>query len=102
MEKSSKYTKEFKLGAAQLVVQEGKRAAAVCRDLGVSPSALSRWVTDYKKSGAGAFPGKGYLTPEDQRIRDLEKKLKRAEMERDLLKKTIAFFAELDRKNMTQ
>lgn len=94
------YTKEFKTGAAQMVVQ-GMKAAKVAKDLGVAASSVSTWVRDYKKHGIGAFPGKGFLAPEDQKIKDLEKRLKRAEMERDLLKKTIAFFAELDRKNMS-
>ena len=95
------YTKEFKVGAARMVVEEGKKASEVGRDLGVSTSSMTKWVRDYKKHGGGAFPGKGFLTPEDQKVNDLEKRLRRAEMERDLLKKTIAFFAELDRKNMT-
>ena len=77
-------TKEFKLGAARLVVDEGKRASEVARDLGCSTSAMTKWVRDYKQHGDGSFPGKGNLTPEDQRIKDLEKRLRRAEMERDL------------------
>jgi len=96
------YTKEFKVGAARMVVKEGKRASEVCRDLGVSSSSMSKWIDDYKNHGSGAFPGKGFLAPEDQKVKDLEKRLRRAEMERDLLKKTIAFFAELDRKNMAR
>ena len=98
MEKKT-YTKEFKLGAARMVVDEKKKGVEVCQDLGVSMAALGRWVHDYRKSGAGAFPGKGFLSPEDQKVRELEKKLRHAEMERDLLKKTIAFFAAQDRKN---
>jgi transposase len=95
------YTKEFKVGAARMVVEEQKKASHVARDLGVSTSALSKWIRDYKKNGSGAFPGKGMLVPVDQERRDLEKRLRRAEMERDLLKKTIAIFAGLDRKNIT-
>ncbi len=96
------YTKEFKLGAVKMVVDEKLRGSEVCRNLGVSSSALSKWVADYKKHGGGSFPGKGLLTPEDQKVKDLEKKLRRAEMERDLLKKTIALFAESDRKSTMQ
>jgi len=33
------------------------------------------------------------LTPEQKRIRELEKKLKDAEMERDILKKAMAIFS---------
>jgi transposase len=101
MEKKS-YTKEFKVGAARMVVNEKKAQADVARDLGVSSASMTKWVRDYKKSGNGAFPGKGFLTPEQEQIRKLEKELKRTQMERDLLKKTIVFFAELDRKNSLQ
>ena len=86
MEKKE-YTKEFRAGAAKMVIEQGMKAAQVARDLGVAPSSVSTWVRDFKKHGDGAFPGKGFLAPEDQKIKDLEKRLKRAEMERDLLKK---------------
>ncbi len=95
------YTKEFKVGAARMVVDEKKKASHVARDLGVGSSSLTKWIRDYRRHGSGAFPGKGLLAPEDQEKRELQRRLRRAEMERDLLKKTIAFFAELDRKNMT-
>jgi transposase len=94
------YTKEFKVGAARMVVDEGVKPSKVARDLGVSTSAMTKWVRDYKQHGKGAFPGKGLLTPQDQEKRELERQVRRLTMERDLLKKTIAFFAELDRKNM--
>jgi transposase len=94
------YTKEFKLGAAKMVVEEKMTSAKVCKDLGISVSALTRWVADYKKNGSGAFPGKGFLAPQDDEVRQLKQQLRRAEMERDLLKKTIVFFAELDKKSM--
>ena len=93
------YTKEFKLGAAKMVVDEEMSVGQVSKNLGVSYSAVTKWAAGYKKSGVGAFPGKGMLTPQDQEKRDLERQLRRVTMERDLLKKTIVFFAELDRKN---
>jgi transposase len=93
------YTKEFKLGAARMVVDEKKKALHVARNLGVGTSSLTKWIQAYRRHGAGAFPGKGNLVVEDQEKRELQRRLRRAEMERDLLKKTIVFFAELDRKN---
>ena len=82
------YRKEFKVGAARMVVDQKKRVVEVCWDLRVSNAALSRWVRDYKRSVAGAFPGKGYLTPEDDKFRRLEKENRLLRMERDLLKNT--------------
>ena len=95
------YTKEFKVGAARMVVDERMKASRVGRDLGVSQSALAKWVRDYRKHGSGAFPGKGLLAPADDELRRLQKENRRLTMERDLLKKTIVFFAEQDRKGTT-
>ena len=95
------YTKEFKVGAARMVVDEKMKASRVARDLGVSNSALTKWIRDYKKHGSGAFPGKGLLAPTDDELRRLQKENRRLTMERDLLKKTIVFFAEQDRKGTT-
>ena len=99
MEKKT-YTKEFKLGAAKMVVDEKMKASRVARDLGVSNSALTKWIRDYRKHGSGAFPGKGLLAPADDELRRLQRENRRLTMERDLLKKTIVFFAEQDRKGM--
>lgn len=96
------YTKEFKVGAARMVVDEKMRPSHVARDLGVSNSAITKWIRDYKKHGSGAFPGKGLLAPRDEEMRQLQRENRRLTMERDLLKKTIAFFAAQDRKGMTQ
>lgn len=95
------YTKEFKVGAARMVVDEKVKASRVARDLGVSASSLTKWIRDYKKHGSGAFPGKGLLAPADDELRRLQRENRRLTMERDLLKKTIVFFAEQERKGMT-
>jgi len=41
---------------------------------------LYKWRKDYQKYGTGSFPGKGNLklTPEQERIHELGKKLKEA------------------------
>ena len=94
------YTKEFKVGAAKLVLEQGMTVAKAAQDLGVSHTSVSKWVANYKKHGSGAFPGKGNLPPADEELRRLQRENRRLTMERDILKKAIAFFAEQDRKNM--
>ena len=101
MEKKT-YTQEFKLGAARMVVDERKKAVVVCQDLGVSAASLARWIHDYKKSGSHAFPGKGRLTPEDEKVRNLEKEVRLLKMERDLLKKTMGLFIGRESRNSQQ
>ncbi len=42
----------------------------------------------------GAFPGKGNASGEAARVRELEKQLRDAREERDILKKALAYFAD--------
>lgn len=50
-----------------------------------------------KEFGEGGFPGKGNLklTPEQEKIYELEKRLKYAELERDILKKAMNNYSRL-------
>ncbi len=87
------YTAEFKSEAAKLVLSEGMTRTKVAADLGVSSQQIGKWVSEYQAAGSNAFPGKGCLSPQDQRVRDLEQENKQLRMERDILKKATAFFA---------
>jgi transposase len=90
-----RYTKEFKLETVRLVVEQGRTQADVARDLGINSMVLSRWMREFEQSAEQAFPGKGRLKPQDQRIKDLEEENRRLRMERDFLKKATAYFAKL-------
>jgi transposase-like protein len=63
----------------------------VAENLGICKDLLYRWRRQMNKQGEIAFPGNGKtaLTQDQKRIRELEKKLKDVEMERDILKKAI-------------
>jgi len=87
------YTAEFKSEAAKLVLSEGMTRTKVAADLGVTSQQVGKWVLEYQAAGSDAFPGNGKLLPQDQRIRDLENQVKQLRMERDILKKATAFFA---------
>jgi len=84
------FTKEFREGAVKLVVQEGVGVKQAAAELGVSVSAMGKWVREHRRKGSAAFPGSGNLSPEDARVRELEKKVRRLKMERDILKKATA------------
>lgn len=94
MRKKKTYTKEFKVQAAKLVLEQGMKVGEAARDLGVAHGSISTWVRQYQENGGNSFPGKGKLLPWDQEKRELERKLKRVEIERDILKKTIGYLAE--------
>ena len=93
--KQQRRTKEFKTEAAKMVVEQGQPQAAVARNLGVAPGQIHQWVKEYKTDPQNAFPGKGKLRPEDERMKALEAQVKRLTMERDILKKAMAYFAEV-------
>ncbi len=83
---------EFRSEAIKLVRESGKPVAQIARDLGVSGSALAGWV---KQDEADEGKGRnGMLTTEErEEMRRLRKELRVARQERDILKKSVAFFA---------
>lgn len=98
MKTRKKYDRVFKERAVQLS-EERKNLSELARELGIYPSQLYKWRKEAKEFGKGSFPGNGNLkqTPEQERIVALEKKLKDAELERDILKKAIGIFSKSDR-----
>lgn len=87
------YDKEFKVYAVKQILDEGKKAAEVCRDLDIAQQTLSRWVKQYQEDKDQSFVGSGNLKSEDKRIKELEKRLRDLEEENAILKKATAIFA---------
>ena len=94
-QKRRKLSQEFKQDAVKLAIDQGMKCTEAARDLGVDQNTLSRWVAEFKAGGPAAFPGKGHLKPDDQRLKDLEARVKRLTMERDILKKAMAYFVDV-------
>ena len=86
------FTDEQKAEAVNIVKQSGKSVSQVAREMGLTESALRKWV---KQSRIDAQPRvEGELTsPEQQELVRLRRELKRVKQERDFLKKAAAFFA---------
>ena len=93
VKKRRKYAKEFKVDAVRLVIDQNRTIADVARSLGVGEGVLSQWKQNYSKLSTQAFPGNGRRTAHDEEVWQLKKKLARAEQERDILKKAVAYFA---------
>jgi transposase len=88
-----RFTNEFKSDAVGLVVEQGYSCAEVGRRLGVSENNVNRWVRQYRdKNESTSSDG---LTREqlEAELKRLRKENKRLEMEREILKKAAAFFA---------
>lgn len=86
------YDNDFKIQAVKLVREEGLSAAQVGKNLGINPNNVSRWVREIAENGT--FPGSGKLNPQDEEIRRLRAENRRLTMERDILKKATAYFAQ--------
>jgi len=87
------FTVEQKRDYAKLMVNEGYSNKAIQEISGACSSAIVRWKRQYLEEKAGNTPvGKPALTPEHQRIQELEKQLWRAKRDNEILKKAAAFF----------
>ena len=88
-----KFTQEFKDDAVSLVIDQGYSCAEVARRLGVSDNNVNRWVRQYRQRND--IESADGLSPEEMEaeLKRLRKENKRLEMERDILKKAAAFFA---------
>lgn len=89
-----KYSTEFKREAVGLVLDQGYSKAEAGRSLDVNPNLIRRWQREFEAEGGSAFPGQGKLSPDQQRIRDLETENRRLRMEKDILKKATVFFVQ--------
>ena len=89
-----RFSSEFKREAVSLVVDQSYSLAEAGRSLGIRGNLIGRWKRQLEGDEAGAFPGKGKLTPDQQRIRDLEAENRRLKMEKDILKKATVFFVQ--------
>ncbi len=96
MEKKS-YDVAFKREAIRLVEEQGEKAAAVARKLGVANKTLYRWISEYRQDGVEAFPGTGHLKPEDAELRRLKRENEELREENEILKKAAAIFAKRQR-----
>jgi transposase len=88
------YPREFKMEAVRLLETSGKSARQLERELGIGTGNLWRWKREFAADGEDAFPGHGRLTPEQERLRQLERENEILRQERDILKKAIAIFSE--------
>jgi transposase len=56
----------------------------------VGNSTLSKWVKQLREERAGKSPAAMPMTPEQLEIRELKKRIKRVELEKEILKKATA------------
>ena len=89
-----KYSREFKLEAVKMSHQPNKTIAEVARELDVRENDLHAWRKKAADNGGQVFPGSGRKPLKDtSELEQLRRENKRLREERDILKKSVIFFA---------
>jgi transposase len=101
MQERRRFTDEFKLEAAGLVLDQGYSTAAACNALNVGPTAIRRWVRQLRAERGGVTPSSRALSPEQQQIQELQARINRLEREKSILKKATALLMS-DEMNLTR
>ena len=88
-----RYSTDFKREAVQLALKRDEPITQIADKLGIHSIMLHRWIKAYKDDQEYAFPGNGKLKAPDEEMRQLKKRLRDAEEERDILKKALGIFS---------
>jgi transposase len=84
-----KYDQEFKQEAVKLVTEQGYKISEVARNLGIQAGIISRWKRELQAQRSGEHLG----LDQQAELRSLREENRRLRMEREILKKAAAFFA---------
>lgn len=84
------FSTDFKREAASLVLDQNYSVTEACTAMGVGPTAMRRWVEQLQQERVGKTPKSKAMTPEQQRIQELEARIRKIERENDILKKATA------------
>ena len=93
MSKNRTYTNEFKIEAVRLLTEEGYSVRQAAESLGVSQNALRTWKMRLENAEDKTYSGKEKILSFDGQLKRLQAENRRLRMERDILKKATAFFA---------
>ena len=84
-----KFSDEFKRDAVEIVRSSGESIAEVARELGIYDSSLGNWV---RQDEINRGERDGLSTDDKGRLSELERENARLRMERELLKRAVAFW----------
>ncbi|MDP9397172.1 MAG: transposase [Actinomycetota bacterium] len=87
-----KFDPEFRQGAVRIVVESGKPIARVARELGINEGTLGNWVARDRQA-RGVAGAEGALSESERaELQRLRRELAEAQMERDVLKRSVALW----------
>ena len=84
-----RFSDEFKRDAVEIVRSSGKPIAEVARELGIYDSTLGNWV---KQDAIDRGEREGLTSDERTELAELRRENARLRMERELLKRAVAFW----------
>jgi transposase len=90
--RSSKYPEQFRKEAVEFVRISDRPLRQVARDLGVNHETLRNWVTTAEKQTAQ--PSGGSANTDQDDLRTLRKRVAELEVEKEILRKAAAYFAQ--------
>lgn len=84
------YEASFKEHAVKLSY-ERSNLIELAKELGISAQLIYRWRKESERFGSGSFPGNGKpkLTAEEKELIELKEKMRRIELENEILKKAL-------------
>lgn len=88
---AKRYSREFRLQAARMVVELGYSYAKVAGELDTTSCSVRKWVDDFRKEGI--FPPVGEIIPQAEELKAARKELAKLRLENEILKKAAAYFA---------
>ena len=88
--KKKRHDREFRIDAAKLVVDGGRKASEVARDVGVTAQSVNAWVKAYLAEKAEPVS-----SAEALQLKAVMEENRKLKMQVDFLKKTTAYFANL-------
>lgn len=96
-----KFTKEERLEIVKQSFEPDRQVSDLADRYGISPNTLSNWRRKFREEHGLVPEGQGIkiLTDEERKIAQLEKQLREARLERDILKKAIGIFSKSDGKS---
>ncbi|EFG4030025.1 IS3-like element ISEc31 family transposase, partial [Escherichia coli] len=81
------FTPEFRLECAQLIVDKGYSYRQASEAMNVGSTTLESWVRQLRRERQGIAPSATPITPDQQRICELEKQVRRLEEQNTIFKK---------------